>query len=832
MLRTPLFFGIALLLCGLISAKPAAAQVDRRHVLKSPGLVLETGAPTATCNAMMFSPDGKRLLAAGDDKTVRVWPVKDAALDTEGVTALRWANWREQRGVIYALALSPDAQNVAIGGHGLITGAVAILDTKTGQVVHAAVTPGEDKVISAVAYSPAGKQLALGTSDGSLWVWNVASPKKDDFRKLGRHSQSPENRVRLVVFLGEQNVLSVADDGSACRWSLAANAAPGRFSFELKDVQAAAVSPDGQWVAAAGLRRTDNRGCVELRSPAGQKVDELALEARTYPRRLAVDSSQTILAVAADMAPQGDLPYKPVQSQVLLYELKKRKFRPFRPESTYLVNAMALHPGGRYLAVAGGNDFEMKLWDLQAQKVVSEVRSPGSSIWGAAFSPDAKSIGLRNQRKPDPAGFNDWAGGPWKVFDLQRRDWRENENFQPLLPLETADGWRVRADARDMYLWHVVAPGGREFDLPWDRFQDVLPRCYTFLRPSDGKPARLAVGHRFGISLFTLLPGGPRRSRLFVGHADDVTSVAASADQRFLVSASRDQTLAAWSLADWSFEGELGAAFSLRGGKLWVQDIAPGSPAWEAGLTAGDEVLFLAFAAQSVPGGPAAWLDRLRRPIPGKEFFFRCRSAGKQESTEHLTHVWQRPAWKFFATRDDEWVLWRWQDYYYDTSTIGDSYIGWQIISSIDESPEFYQAEKFRNLFHRPDKLANLLASAEPLKPQPKPGPQPQPENLLVPQAERGSKLEEPGPAAPPERINITEHLPPRVELQMAGIDQQQGESRLVVRARQRVAAPGAQLESLALWINDYKFKSWKHLGGQFEERVSVPRARLRSGAI
>ena len=80
--------------------------------------------------------------------------------------------------MIYALALRRTRKNVAIGGHGLITGAVAILDTKTGQVVHAAVTPGEDKVISAVAYSPAGKQLALGTSDGSLWVWNVASPKR------------------------------------------------------------------------------------------------------------------------------------------------------------------------------------------------------------------------------------------------------------------------------------------------------------------------------------------------------------------------------------------------------------------------------------------------------------------------------------------------------------------------------------------------------------------------------------------------------------------------------------------------------------------------------
>ena len=77
-----------------------------------------------------------------------------------------------------------------------------------------------------------------------------------------------------------------------------------------------------------------------------------------------------------------------------------------------------------------------------------------------------------------------------------------------------------------------------------------------------------------------------------------------------------------------------------------------------------------------------------------------------------LTTVRQRPLWRFFATSDDEWVLWRWRDFFYDTSTRGDSYIGWQVNGDVDETPEFHEAEKFRERFHQPEKISDLIARA------------------------------------------------------------------------------------------------------------------------
>src|SRR5437879_4292774 len=78
---------------------------------------------------------------------------------------------------------------------------------------------------------------------------------------------------------------------------------------------------------------------------------------------------------------------------------------------------------------------------------------------------------------------------------------------------------------------------------------------------------------------------GPRRVLVFNGHRGGVMALAPSADQQVLLTASRDQTLAAWSLVDWPSQSSLGARFEERLGKLFIDAVDPGSPAWESGLT-------------------------------------------------------------------------------------------------------------------------------------------------------------------------------------------------------------------------------------------------------
>src|SRR5207249_9250518 len=122
---------------------------------------------------------------------------------------------------------------------------------------------------------------------------------------------------------------------------------------------------------------------------------------------------------------------------------------------------------------------------------------------------------------------------------------------------------------------------------------DQAPTCYTFVPTAADKPARVLVGHYYGCSLFELDParvaknphtGIPElpRAKLFVGHGAEVNSIVADRTGEWFVTAGSDQTVAAWSLADWPSQRALGAAFEVdAAGRLVVGLVDVGSPAWE-----------------------------------------------------------------------------------------------------------------------------------------------------------------------------------------------------------------------------------------------------------
>src|SRR5262249_49712097 len=141
--------------------------------------------------------------------------------------------------------------------------------------------------------------------------------------------------------------------------------------------------------------------------------------------------------------------------------------------------------------------------------------------------------------------------------------------------------------------WYVQRQGQKPIELPWDSKIDEFPRCYGFLPANDKHPTRLIVGHMYGASIFELRPSGPFRTRLLTGHDSEVNSMAISEDGQRLVTASRDETIAGWSLEDWPGGAPTGAQFYLNNDRLFVGAVDQGSPAWEAGLSPDDEIVFL-----------------------------------------------------------------------------------------------------------------------------------------------------------------------------------------------------------------------------------------------
>src|SRR5258707_7731455 len=73
-----LFAACAVAALALTAAEPAATA--NRRDLEDPELIVDSGGRLGMCDALHFTPDGRELLAVGDDKVVRIWQYPDGKL--------------------------------------------------------------------------------------------------------------------------------------------------------------------------------------------------------------------------------------------------------------------------------------------------------------------------------------------------------------------------------------------------------------------------------------------------------------------------------------------------------------------------------------------------------------------------------------------------------------------------------------------------------------------------------------------------------------------------------------------------------------------------------
>src|SRR6185437_12439421 len=133
-----------------------------------------------------FAADGKTLVAAGEDKIVKLW---DVAAGTVKATL------PEQKQAIELLAFSSDGKTLAICGEGDKTkpAEVSLWDvaSRTARVRLAA----NLEHVGALAFAPDGKTLVTGGRASSLvQVWNAATGSE-----LFRQQALPTKQVSMVT---------------------------------------------------------------------------------------------------------------------------------------------------------------------------------------------------------------------------------------------------------------------------------------------------------------------------------------------------------------------------------------------------------------------------------------------------------------------------------------------------------------------------------------------------------------------------------------------------------------------------------------------------------
>ena len=277
-------------------------------------LLLTFDGHSGSVNGVAFSPDGRRIATTSDDHTAKIW---DAATGDELVTLTGHKDW------VFRIAFNPDGTRVATASNDKT---VKVWDALTGKELLS--ISGSEEPFFDVAFSPNGKQIAASGFDGNVRVWNAISGQ-------------------------EQFVLPV-EEGSKLR--------------------GVAFSPDGTRVAAAGYPRGKvwdaSTGEVLVSGFIGHLNELIDITFSGDGSLVATGSADTKAKV-----------WDTVTGQVR-YTLSGH---------TQPVNGVAFSPDGTRLATASW-DQTVRVWDIATAKeaLFIPITPPWSQM--VSYSPDGTKI--------------------------------------------------------------------------------------------------------------------------------------------------------------------------------------------------------------------------------------------------------------------------------------------------------------------------------------------------------------------------------------------------------------------------------------------------------
>ncbi len=595
-------------------ASPLPAPFERLAPGRSLRLVAAWGDPAwsvPACSSIVFTPDGKKLIATGDES---IW-ILDAA------TGLPERILEPGAGDLVGCAVSPSGKLLLVSSAGrpappsgryqpLPSGpsAVQLWDLERGELVRTLdrLEHGETKPFGGVAFSPNGRLAYVVGPFGGVRVYDVATGREPV--RLGNEPSDPalsisagppgaEGKARLLA--GGATKLRLWDDVTTNK-SLAFEGNPGGTvavalygdrrhaatggadgSVRISDLATEeSITLAGHRGAIASLALSRDERVLATSGADGQiktwnaTTGELLGTIERPPSHGGPSLDPTRAAGPLAFAPDGDLVVAAWDQRLRRYDSKGRLLVGAATPAGQVLG-LAVDPRGRFV-VTGARDGSVLVRDARTGSLVRELAARAGEVWCVEFSPDGSRLAAAGWSGDvvvwdvpgwdESARFTNGAMTFGVALDQGGRRAVTTGWFEGARVVELATGDR-RATLPGYARWlrraaftpdgkRVVAGVDHDACALWDvETQRVLRTFKVGLElqwiavSKDGRLLLVAAnpGHA---SLWSLdgSPDDGKPLRRFEGHTGKVVGCALSPDATLAATVSEDRTVRLWEV--------------------------------------------------------------------------------------------------------------------------------------------------------------------------------------------------------------------------------------------------------------------------------------------